>query len=108
MTVGAPLTITGTGSGTLTIPSGNSIGLGSRSLTIDTDSFLISISATITGATGSGGSIIKNGANTLILGSTTNTFAGGVTLNNGNLNLNVDSNVFTAGVLNRGALGIGT
>ncbi len=57
---------------------------------------------------GSGITLVKTGAGTLVMNTTASTFSGGLTLNAGNLNLNVSSNVFTAGVLTSGALGTGT
>ncbi len=109
MTVNAPLTIGGTGTGTLTLSAGGGVRamtLGSNTLTINTNSFLTQLNIKVNSSTG--GSIVKNGTNTLVLNTSTNTFNGGLTLNAGNLNLSQNSNTFTSGVLTSGALGVGT
>ncbi len=74
------------GNSTLVIPSTATVALGSNTLTIQTDGSLAgnSIAAPITG---SGGSLVKNGSNTLTLAGA-NTYDGTTTLNTGTLALN--------------------
>jgi fibronectin-binding autotransporter adhesin len=108
-TLSAPLLIDGAGSGTVTLAAaagGKTISLGSNSLTINTDSFLTQLNASVNSSTG--GTVVKNGTNTLILNTTSSTFNGGFTLNAGNVNLSANSNSFSGGTLANGAFGRGT
>src|SRR6202521_454732 len=108
-TVGAQLTISGLGTGTLSWnPATGSIALGSNNLRINTDSFITSLGGggAITGT--GGGSITKDGTNTLIMNSSGNTFSGGLTLNAGKLTLADNTTSFNAGGINTAPLGRGT